>query len=149
MWIGSWIHLTARQPYASTPGYQSPASGDNVPDPGSQDTTGVQPHHGSAPPSPCHNNDNLVNSTPCLLLSCTHREDTNASLVSQWWGHRGLHQHEVLECRRLGRKPKVSLIDEIRRLTTIPRLSTICTRLTSSEDEASDNLTNEASRNPC
>ena len=73
----------ARQPYASPPGYQSPASGDNVPDPGSQDTAGAQPHHGSAPPSPCHNNDNLVNSTPCLLLSCTHREDTNASSVSQ------------------------------------------------------------------
>ena len=83
MWIGSRIRLTARQPYASPPGYQSRALGDNVPDLGSQDTTGAQPHHGSAPPSPCHNNDNLVNSTPCLLLSCTHREDANASPVSQ------------------------------------------------------------------
>ena len=93
MWNGSWIRLTARQPYASPPGYQSLASGDNVPNPGSQDTTGAQPHHGSTLPSPCHNNDNLVNSTPCLLLSCTHQEDANASSISQFvvcvgsWNH--------------------------------------------------------------
>ena len=84
MWIGSQIRFTARQPYASPPGYQSPVSGDNVPNLGSQDTTGAQPHHGSTPPSPCHNNDNLVNSTPCLLLPCTHWEDPNASPVSQF-----------------------------------------------------------------
>ena len=93
------------------------------------------------PPSPCHNNNNLVNSTPCLLLPCTHWEDANDSPVSQWWGHCGLHQDEVLECRRLKRRPKVSLIVEIRQLTTIPRLFTICMRLTSFKDEASVNLT--------
>ena len=82
MWIGSRIRLTARQPYASPPGYQSPASGDNVPDPGSQDTTGAQPHHGSAPPSASHNNDILVNSTPYPLHSCARQEVSNANSVS-------------------------------------------------------------------
>ena len=139
MWIGSRIRLTARQPYASPLGYQSLASGDNVPDPGSQDTTGAQPHHGSTPPSASHNNDNLVNSTPCLLLSCTHQEDANANPVSQWWGHCRLHQDEVLECRSL-RRPKVSLIAEICRLTTTPRLPIACTKPTPSEDEVSVDL---------
>ena len=83
MWIRSRIRLTARQPYASPPGYQSPASGDNIPDPGSQDTTGAQPHHRSAPPSASHNNDNLVNSTPYPLHSCACREVSNANSVSQ------------------------------------------------------------------
>ena len=140
MWIGSRIRLTARQPYASPPGYQSPASGDNVPDPGSQDTTGAQPHHGSAPPSASHNNDNLVNSTPYPLHSCARQEVSNANSVSQWWGHRGLHQDEVLECRSLRRRPKVSLIAEICRLTTTPRLSIACTKPTPSEDETSVDL---------
>ena len=120
MWIGSQICFMARQPYTSPLGYQSPVSGDNIPDPGSQDTIGVQLHHGSMPPTSSHNNDNLVNSTPCLLHSCALQEDVNASSVSQWWGHCGLHQDEVLECRSLKRRPKVSLIAEIHRLTTIP-----------------------------
>ena len=83
MWIGSQIRLTARQPYTSPLGYQSPALGDNVPDLGSQDTTGTQLHHRSAPPSASHNNDNLVNSTPYPLHPCAHREDSNANSVSQ------------------------------------------------------------------
>ena len=82
MWIGSRIRLMARQPYASPPGYQSPASGDNIPDPGSQDTTGAQPYHGSTPPSASHNNDNLINSTPYPLHSCARQEVSNANLVS-------------------------------------------------------------------
>ena len=148
MWIGSQIHLTARQPYASPPGYQSPALGDNVPDPGSQDTTGVQPHHGSVPPSASHNNDNLVNSTSYPLHSCARREVSNANSVSQWWGHHGLHQDEVLECRSLRRRPKVSLIAEICRLTTTPRLSIACMKSTPSEDIASIDLINMTSKNP-
>ena len=83
MWIGSRIRLTARQPYASPPGYQSPASGDNVPDPGSQDIIGAPPHHGSAPPTRYNNNDTLTNSAPYLSHSSAHQEDANASPVSQ------------------------------------------------------------------
>ena len=81
MWIGSQICLMARQPYASPPGYQSLASGDNVPDPGSQDTIGVPPHHGSTSPTR-YNNNTLANSAPYLLHSSAHQEDANTSLVS-------------------------------------------------------------------
>ena len=82
MWIGSRICLTARQPYASPPGYQSLASGDNVPDLGSQDIIGVLPHHGSAPPTRYNNNNILPNSAPYLSHSSAHQEDANASPVS-------------------------------------------------------------------
>ena len=138
----------ARQHHASPLGYQSPVSGDNIPNPGSQDTTGMQPHHGSMPPTSNHNNDNLVNSTPCLLHSCAHQEDTNASSVSQWWGHRRLHLDEVLECRSLKGRPKVSLITEIHQLTTIPRLLITCMRPTPSEDEGPINLTERSIQGP-
>ena len=99
--IGSWICLTARQPYASPPGYQSPALGDNIPDLGSQDTIGMKPHYGSVPPT-CYNNNTLANSAPYLSHSCAHQEDTNTSSVSQWWGHCGLH----LEVQELGENKK-------------------------------------------
>ena len=126
MWIGSRIHLTARQPYASPPGYQSLASGDNVPDPGSQDIIG-------APPTRYNNNDTLTNSTPYLLHSSAHQEDANASPVSQWWGHRGLHQDEALECKSSERTRKVSLIDRICQLTSVPRHSVAPSSLVSNE----------------
>ena len=140
MWIGSRICLTARQPYASPPGYQSPASGDNVPDPGSQDIIGAPPHHGSAPPhhgsappTRYNNNDTLTNSAPYLSHSSVHQEDANASSVSQWWGHHGLHQDEVLECKSSERTRKVSLIDRICQLTSVPRHSVAPSSLVSNE----------------
>ena len=82
MWIGSWICFTARQPHASPPGYQSLASGDNAPDPGSQDALGAQPHHGSAPPTSSHNNNILANSTPYVSHSSTHQEVVSGHQVS-------------------------------------------------------------------
>ena len=88
MWIGSRICLTARQPYASPPGYQSPALGDNVPDPGSQDIIGAPLHHGSAPPTRYNNNDTLTNSAPYLSHSSAHQEDANASPASQATSHK-------------------------------------------------------------
>ena len=148
MWIGSRIRFTARQPYASPLGGQSLTSGDNVPDPGSQDTVGAQLHHGSVPPSSSHNINSLVNSTPCLLHSGAHWEDANASLISQWWGHHGLHQDEVLECKSLIGKHKVSLIAEICWLTTIPRLPIACVRTTPSEEEALVDLTEQSIQEP-
>ena len=123
MWIGSRIRFTARQPQASPPGYQSPASGDNAPDPGSQDALGAQPHHGSAPPTSSHNNNFLANSTPYISHSSTHQEVVSGHQVSQWWGHCGLHQDEVRECGGLEKKLKVSLINRIRQLTAVPRTS--------------------------
>ena len=122
IWIRSWIRLMARQPYASPPGYQSPTSGDNVLDLGSQDTIGAQLHHGSTPPT-CYNNDTLANSAPYLSHSSAHQEDANTSLVSQWWGHCRLHQDEVLECKSSERMRKVSLINRICQLTSVPRHS--------------------------
>ena len=87
-----------------------------------EDVNGPLIHYNHA----SHNNNNLVNSTPYPLHPCAHREDSNANSVSQWWGHHRLHQDEVLECRSLRRRPKVSLIAEIWRLTTTPRLSIAC-----------------------
>ena len=83
MWIRSQIRFMARQPHASPLGYQSLASGDNTPNPGSQDALGVQPHHGFAPPTSSHNNNILANSTPYVLHSCTHQEVVSDRQVSQ------------------------------------------------------------------
>ena len=133
MWIGSRIRLMARQPYASPPGYQSLAFGDNIPDPGSQDIIGSPLHHGSVPPTHYNNNNTLTNSAPYLSHSSAHQEDANASLVSQWWGHCGLHQDEALECKSSERTRKVSLIDRICQLTSVPRHSVAPSSLVSNE----------------
>ncbi|KIK05051.1 hypothetical protein K443DRAFT_92118 [Laccaria amethystina LaAM-08-1] len=94
MWIGSQPLFTARRPNVSPPGYQSPTLGDSVPVPGSQDTQRVTPQPGVTISS--------LSRTPRLFTSVTsqtrtRREVNNEPQVSQWWGHRGLLQHEVLE----------------------------------------------------
>ena len=50
-----------------------------------------------------------------------HQEVANNHLVSQWWGHCGLHQHEVPECRGMENPLKVCHSDMICQLTTVPR----------------------------
>ena len=75
----------ARQPHTSPLGYQSPVSGDNAPDPGSQDALGVQLHHRSVPPTSSHNNNILTNSTPYDSHSCTHQEVVSDHQVSHLW----------------------------------------------------------------
>jgi hypothetical protein len=131
MWIGSQPLFTARRPNVSPPGYQSPALGDSVPVPGSQDTQRVTPQPGVTISS--------LSRTPRLFTSVTsqtraRREVNNEPQVSQWWGHRGLHQHEVLECLTTEEKRQASPNDTSRRLTTTSSPITLHKRYESQPD---------------
>jgi hypothetical protein len=80
MWIRSQPLFTARRPNVSPPGYQSPALGDSVPVPGSQDTQRVTPQPGVTISS--------LSRTPRLFTSVTsqtraRREVNNEPQVSQ------------------------------------------------------------------
>ena len=95
MWIESTHLSTVRRRIVSPPGYQSPALGDSVPVPGSQEAQRVtlQPRVTTS----------KLSRVPRLFASAistsrTRREADNGNRISQWWGHRGLHQDEVLEC---------------------------------------------------
>ena len=85
MWIGSRICFTPKQPHTSPLGYQSPASGDNAPEQGSQDALVAQLHHRYVPPTSSHNNNTLANSTPYVSHSCTHQEAISNCQVSHSW----------------------------------------------------------------
>ena len=84
MWIESWIHFMARQPYTSLLRYISPASGNSTPDLGLQDDLGMNLNDRSMPPT-LHSNM-LTNSSTCFVCSWTLQEDLNNTMVSQWWG---------------------------------------------------------------
>ena len=95
MWIESTLHSTVRRRIVSPPGYQSPALGDSVPVPGSQEAQ-------REPPQPRVSISKLSRIprlfASAILTSRTRREVDNGNRISQGWGHRGLHQDEVLEC---------------------------------------------------
>jgi hypothetical protein len=136
MWIRSQPLFTARRPNVSPPGYQSPALGDSVPVPGSQDTQRVTPQPGVTISS--------LSRTPRLFTSVTsqtraRREVNNEPQVSQWWGHRGLHQHEVLECLTTEEKRQASPNDTSRRLTTTSSPITLHKRYESQPDRTKPN----------
>ena len=118
MWIGSWIWFTVRQPNASPPGYQSPASGDSTPKPGSLESLNAKVCHAFMSHS--------LSNTPHIFFAAIvhtqlHQEVMNNHSVSQWWGHHRLHQNEVFECKGTENPLKVSCSNMICQLTTVPR----------------------------
>ena len=120
MWTESPSLYTARRPNTSPPGYQSPASGDSAPIPGSQDHQDAVPPFGTTPRT-------LLRVprifSAAILRSRLRREVSDDSSVSQWWGHHGLHQDEVPECRSSEKPLKASLINRTCQLTTVSRSS--------------------------
>ena len=95
MWIESTLHSTVRRCIVSPPGYQSPALGDSIPVPGPQETQREAPQPRVS--------TSKLSRVPRLFASAistsrTRQEVDNGNRISQWWGHRGLHQDEVLEC---------------------------------------------------
>ncbi|EDQ99215.1 uncharacterized protein LACBIDRAFT_335219 [Laccaria bicolor S238N-H82] len=119
MWIGSHTISSARRPIVSPPGYQSPVLGDCTPVPGSQGTPHSTPISGVTSLSLSRVPRWL---TPVVPQPRTHLEVVHGQPVSQWWGHRGLHQREVPECLTTEETQQVSTINAICRLTTISRL---------------------------
>ena len=117
MWIESHGLSTVRRRIVSPPGYQSPALGDSVPVPGLQEV------HQRVTLQPGVTTSTLSR-VPRLFASVissirTHREVDSEPRISQWWGHRGLHQDEVLECQTTEETRQVSPDLTVRQLTTI------------------------------
>ena len=132
MWIGSQRRITVRQPIASPPGYQSPTPGDSVPAPGSQGNSNAYQLDRKALTTTVNIPRLFI---AAISLPRTHREDDDVHSVSQWWGHRGLHQDEVRENRDVRRPRKVSDSDRFRQLTTVPSRSTSRANPVSCKDE--------------
>ena len=132
MWIGSQIRFMVRQPTASPLGYQSPAWGDSAPEPGSPESLNAKACHTSAS-QPLANVPRIFSAA--VVRMRLHQEVSNNHSVSQWWGHRGLHQHEVPECKGTENPLKVSHSDTICQLTTVPRHPITQTKSILHEDE--------------
>ena len=117
MWIESHDLFTVRRRIVSPPGYQSPALGDSVPVPGLQEVH----QHVTLQPGVT---TSTLSRVPRLFASVissiqTHREVNSEPRISQWWGHCGLHQDEVLECQTTEETRQVSPDLTVRQLTTI------------------------------
>ncbi|EDR07238.1 uncharacterized protein LACBIDRAFT_328059 [Laccaria bicolor S238N-H82] len=119
MWMESPHFYTARQPYASPPGYKSPAPGDPAPLPGSQDILNMVSSRGTTLQT-------LSRVPRIFSAAISHsrlrREVLISPSVSQWWGHHRLHQDEVPECKDSEKLHKASLIDRSCQLTTPSRI---------------------------
>ena len=139
MWIGSLPHLIDRRRLVSPLGYQSPALGDSVPAPGLQDTQRVTLQLGVT--------TSTLSRVPQLFASAvsqarTHQEVESEPRISQWWGHRGLHQDEVSECLTAEETRPVSSTNSNGQLTIVPRPSTLPDHLGSQDNGTTyDDLT--------
>ena len=122
MWIESPRYTTIRRHIVSPPGYQSPVLGDSIPVPGSQEAQCVTPLPGVTA--------SRLSCIPQLFASTvsttrTHREADSECRISQWWGHCGLHQDEVLECLTTEETRQVSPNNVEYQLTTTSTPTTL------------------------
>ena len=136
MWIGSPPHLINRRRLVSPLGYQSPALGDSIPARGLQDTHCVTPQLGVT--------TSTLSRVPRLFASAvsqarTRREVESEPRISQWWGHRGLHQDEVSECLTAEETQLVSSTNLNGQLTIVPRPFTLPDHLGSQENRTTHN----------
>ena len=69
----------------------------------------------------------------------TRREVESEPRISQWWGHRGLHQDEVSECLTAEEMQLVSSTNLISQLTIVPRPFTLPDHLGSQENGTTHN----------
>ena len=141
MWIESHPSLSVRRRFVSPPGYQSPALGDSVPVPGSQEAQ----HETLQPRVSTPALSRVPQLFASVIPSRTHQEVDNEHRISQWWGHRGLHQHEVLECLTTEETRQVSSKKVNCELTTIPTSSTLLHHIRSRADGISSNNSTEPS----
>ena len=136
MWIESPRYTTVRRRIVSPLGYQSPALGDSVPVPGSQEAQRVTPLPRVTASRLSH--------VPRLFASAisitrTRREADSECRISQWWGHRGLHQDEVLECLTTEETRQVSPNNVEYRLTTTSTPTTLLNHPRSQMEGTSSN----------
>ena len=134
MWIESHPSFSIRWHFVSPPGYQSPALGDSIPVPWSQEAQRKTLQPRASTSTLCH--------VPLLFASIIpsriHQEVDNEQQISQWWRHCRLHQHEVLECLTMeetwGKPNKVDC-----ELTMVSTPSTLLHHTRSQADGTSSN----------
>ena len=104
MWIESHPSLSIRRCFVSPPGYQSSALGDSIPVPGSQEAQHETLQPRVSTPTLCC----VPQLFASVIPSRIHQEVDNEHRISQWWGHHGLHQYEVLKCLTMEEMQQVS-----------------------------------------